>query len=98
MIIDIVNKGDVTTGRSIELKPAARGGGQGYDQRGRAQFYEGFTRPTSTHRCRGTGPARHGHRTRPRDVLWVGILGGTLAKINTRSMEDPRSFRCPAPA
>ncbi len=88
MIIDIVNKGDVTTGKSIELKlPRVMVDKDliGEDAR---KFYESFNAPDFNAPVPwNQGPRRMG-TDKQADVLWVGnSWGGTLAKINTRSME-----------
>jgi streptogramin lyase len=88
MIIDIVNKGDVTTGKSIELKlPRVVVDKDMIGEEAR-KFYESFNAPDFNAPVPwNQGPRRMG-TDKAADVLWVGnSWGGTLAKINTRSME-----------
>jgi virginiamycin B lyase len=88
MIIDIVNKGDVTTGRSIELKLPRVVVDKDMISEDARKFYESFNAPDFNAPVPwNQGPRRMG-TDKAADVLWVGnSWGGTLAKINTRSME-----------
>jgi streptogramin lyase len=88
MIIDIVNKGDVTTGRSIELKLPRVVVDKDLISEDARKFYESFNAPDFNAPVPWSqGPRRMG-TDKAADVLWVGnSWGGTLAKINTRSME-----------
>jgi streptogramin lyase len=88
MIIDIVNKGDVTTGKSIELKlPRVVIDKDMIGEEAR-KFYEAFNAPDFNAPVPwNQGPRRMG-TDKEADVLWVGnSWGGTLAKINTRTMD-----------
>jgi streptogramin lyase len=88
MIIDIVNKGDVTTGKSIELKlPRVVVDKDMIGEEAR-KFYESFNAPDFNAPVPwNQGPRRMG-TDKAADILWVGnSWGGTLAKINTRTMD-----------
>jgi hypothetical protein len=88
MIIDIVNKGDAATGRSIELKLPRVVLDKDLISEDARSFYEGFNAPDFNAPVPWSqGPRRMG-TDKDADVLWVGnSWGGTLAKINTRTME-----------
>ena len=88
MIIDIVNKGDVQTGKSIELKLPRVVVDKDLISEEARKFYETFNAPDFNAPVPwNQGPRRMG-TDKAADVLWVGnSWGGTLAKINTRSME-----------
>jgi streptogramin lyase len=88
MIIDIVNKGDVATGKSIELKLPRVVLDKDLVGEEARKFYESFNAPDFNAPVPWSqGPRRMG-TDKAADVLWVGnSWGGTLAKIDTRSME-----------
>jgi virginiamycin B lyase len=88
MIIDIVNKGDAATGKSIELKLPRVVLDKDLISEDARSFYEGFNAPDFNAPVPWSqGPRRMG-TDKDADVLWVGnSWGGTLAKINTRTME-----------
>jgi len=90
MIIDIVNKGDVRGPASrIELKlPRVVVDKDMIGEEARKFLRELHTRPTSTRRCRGTRGRGGWARTRRRTCCGsANSWGGTLAKIDTRTME-----------
>jgi streptogramin lyase len=88
MIIDIINKGDVTTGKSTELKLPRVVLDKDMVTEEERKFYETFSAPDFNAPVPwNQGPRRMG-TDKAADVLWVGnSWGGTLAKINTRTME-----------
>jgi virginiamycin B lyase len=88
MIIDIVNKGDAVTGKSIELKLPRVVLDKDFISEDARSFYESFNAPDFNAPVPwNQGPRRMG-TDKDADVLWVGnSWGGTLAKINTRTME-----------
>jgi virginiamycin B lyase len=88
MIIDIINKGDTETGKSIELKLPRVALDKGIvDEKARA-FYEAFNAPDFNAPVPWSqGPRRMG-ADKQADVLWVGnSWAGTLARIDTHTME-----------
>jgi streptogramin lyase len=88
MIIDIVNKGDAASGKSIELKLPRVVLDKDIVSEEARKFYETFNAPDFNAPVPwNQGPRRMG-TDKAADVLWVGnSWGGTLAKIDTRSME-----------
>jgi len=88
MIIDIINKGDAQTGKSIELKLPRVVVDKDLISEEARKFYEAFNAPDFNATVPwNQGPRRMG-TDKAADVLWVGnSWGGTLAKINTRTME-----------
>jgi streptogramin lyase len=88
MIIDTVDKGDPTTGKSTELKlPRVLLDKDAISDADRA-FYEQFNAPDFNAPVPwNQGPRRMG-TDKDGDILWVGnSWGRSLAKINTRTME-----------
>jgi streptogramin lyase len=88
MIIDTINKGDIATGKSIELKlPRATVDKDLISEENR-KFYESFAAPDFNAPVPWSqGPRRMG-TDKSADVLWIGnSWGNTLARINTRTME-----------
>jgi streptogramin lyase len=88
MIIDTINKGDVATGKSIELKlPRVVMDKDRITEEDR-KFYETFHAPDFNAPVPwNQGPRRMG-TDKNADVLWVGnSWGSSLTKINTRTME-----------
>ncbi len=88
MIIDTINKGDVTTGKSIELKLPRLAVDKDLIGDEDRKFYESFTSPDFNAPVPWSqGPRRMG-TDKNADVLWVGnSWGNSIAKINTRTME-----------
>ncbi len=88
MIIDTIDKGDSTTGKSSELKlppvPLAEDAMSDADRK----FYEAFDAPDFNAPVPWSqGPRRMG-ADKDGDVLWVGdSWGRNLAKIDTRTMQ-----------
>ncbi len=88
MIIDIINKGDTETGKSIELRlPRVALDNDLVGEEARA-FYEAFNAPDFNAPVPWSqGPRRMG-ADKQADVLWVGnSWAGTLARIDTHTME-----------
>ncbi len=88
MAMDTISKGDVATGRSIELKlPPILKEMERVKPEDRA-FYENFSGNNFTTPVPwAQGPRRMG-TDKNADVLWVGnSWGSTLARIDTRTME-----------
>ena len=111
MIIDIVNKGDVATGKSIELKLPPRGAGQGSRRRGGAQVLRELQRARLQRPgALEPGPAADGHRQGRRRALGRQFLGrharqdrhpqhGDFVRSPPRARRDaalPRGGRCQA--
>lgn len=88
MIIDTINKGDVTTGRSIELKLPRREVDKDLINDEDRKFYESFNAPDfNAPVAWSQGPRRMG-TDKNADVLWVGnSWGNSLTKINTQTMD-----------
>ena len=88
MAMDTIGKGDVATGKSLELKlPAVTVGMDRIKAEDRA-FYENFDGLSfNTPVPWSQGPRRMG-TDKNADVLWVGnSWGATFARINTRTLE-----------
>ena len=88
MIIDTINKGDVTTGRSIELKLPRREVDKDLINDEDRKFYESFNAPDfNAPVAWSQGPRRMG-TDKNADILWVGnSWGNSLTKINTQTMD-----------
>ena len=88
MAMDTIGKGDVATGKSLELKlPAVTVGMDRIKAEDRA-FYENFDGMSfNTPLPWSQGPRRMG-TDKNADVLWVGnSWGATFARINTKTLE-----------
>lgn len=88
MIIDTLNKGDSQTGKSIELKLPRLAVDKDRISEEERKFYESFSAPDFNAPVPwNQGPRRMG-TDKNADVLWVGnSWGGSLARIDTRTME-----------
>jgi streptogramin lyase len=89
MTLDIVNKGDVKTGQTTELKlPPVKAEMDRIPTPELVKFYEGFAPPDfNTPVPWNQGPRRMG-ADKNADVVWVGTSwGASLARIDTKTME-----------
>jgi streptogramin lyase len=88
MIIDTINKGDSTTGKSIELKLPHVAMEEDAISDADRKFYEAFNAPDFNAPVPwNQGPRRMG-TDKGGSVLWVGdSWGGNLAKIDTGTMK-----------
>jgi len=90
MTLDIVNKGDVTTGKTTELKlPPIKTELDRISDPELVKFYEGFAPPDfNTPVPWAQGPRRMG-ADKNSDVVWVGTSwGASIVRINTKTMES----------
>jgi virginiamycin B lyase len=90
MALDIVNKGDIKTGKTTELKlPPVKAGLDQVTDPQLVKFYEGFAPlDFNTPVPWNQGPRRMG-ADKNADVVWVGTSwGASLIRINTKTMES----------
>jgi streptogramin lyase len=88
MQLDTVNKADAETGKVIDIKLPAVKAEMDRLSPDERKYYEGFAQPDfNTPVPFSQGPRRMGI-DKNADVAWVGnSWGGTLARINTRTLE-----------
>jgi len=90
MAIDIVNKGDIKTGKTTEMRlPPIKSALDQLADPELVKFYEGFAPPDfNTPVPWAQGPRRMG-ADKNADVVWVGTSwGASLVRINTKTMES----------
>jgi streptogramin lyase len=90
MTLDIVNKGDIKTGKVTDLKlPPIKAELDRITDPELVKFYEGFAPPDfNTPVPWAQGPRRMG-ADKNADVVWVGTSwGASLVRINTKTMES----------
>ncbi len=90
MTLDIVNKGDIKTGKVTDMKlPPVKAVLDQISDPELVKFYEGFAPPDfNTPVPWAQGPRRMG-ADKNADVVWVGTSwGASLVRINTKTMES----------
>jgi streptogramin lyase len=90
MALDVVNKGDIKTGKTTELKlPPVKAALDQITDPEQVKFYEGFAPlDFNTPVPWNQGPRRMG-ADKNADLVWVGTSwGASLIRINTKTMES----------